>query len=262
VTPLFFGSADHRLYGVYSPARGTGSRARSVVMCYPWGQEYLRAHRSMRVLDRQLSAAGCHVLRFDYFGTGDSAGTMVEASCACWEKDIELAIEELKDTSGLPKVTLVGLRLGGLLAARVAVRRPRDVDALLLWDPVMEGTGYLDELTRAETMRRGGKPPQSRAGAQGGGREILGFPLTDALETELRTLDLSAALQAVRARTSVLVSSTAEAADALRRVLDAAPATDKRVEHVPGEAAWVSDPLLGAGAVPVKLLQQIVGWAA
>ncbi len=47
---------------------------KSIVLCHPWGQEYLRAHRSMRQLGNLLAAAGHHVFRLDYFGTGDSGG--------------------------------------------------------------------------------------------------------------------------------------------------------------------------------------------
>ena len=36
--------------------------------------EYMRTHKAVRQLTMMLAKAGYHLLRFDYFGTGDSAG--------------------------------------------------------------------------------------------------------------------------------------------------------------------------------------------
>src|SRR3954451_13983708 len=76
MTPLFFGSRARRLFGIYEPGRSGSRVPRAAVLCHPWGQEYIRAHRSMRRLANMLSATGRDTLRFDYFGTGDSAGDM------------------------------------------------------------------------------------------------------------------------------------------------------------------------------------------
>ena len=146
MTPFYFGSTSRRLFGAYAPARGAGISASAVLLCYPWGQEYIRAHRSMRVLANMLCAAGFHVLRFDYFGTGDSAGESRDASLGSWEADIETAMQELQDTSGASRIVLIGLRLGATAAAKLAIRKPREIEALVLWDPVIQGSEYLQEL--------------------------------------------------------------------------------------------------------------------
>ena len=143
-----FGTGTRRLFGVYLPGAGDGPSARVAVLCAPWGQEYLRSHRSVRQLGLQLNAAGFHVLRFDYYGTGDSAGDMLDATVQDWEDDVSQAVDEARETAGADRVSLIGLRLGGALAARVAVKRPDDVKDLVLWDPVVSGSAYLDELQR------------------------------------------------------------------------------------------------------------------
>ncbi len=262
MTPFIFGSGPRRLYGVYSPPYAAGTRQRAAVLCYPWGHEYLRAHRSMRQLDRQLGSAGFHVLRFDYYGTGDSAGDMTDASLEGWEADIATAIDELKDTSAVTRVSLVGLRIGAALAANVAARRARDVDALVLWDPVVSGADYIAELNQSDRARGRFRSPPSRGSAAGGGREMLGFPLTDQFEADIRAIDLPARLAAVRARTAVIVSQPIPSHAALRSVFEGQDARSRTFERVEGEAAWISDPLFGAGAVPVNLLQRIVSWLA
>ena len=138
MNPFFFGSRERALYGVYHPPRvqggGRGPVGREgVVLCYPFGVEYMRAHRAFRQLTTLLTRQGLHVLRFDYHGTGDSMGEGSEADLVGWTGDVATAIQELRDTAGLARVGLIGLRLGGALAARAAVGRD-DVDRLVLWD--------------------------------------------------------------------------------------------------------------------------------
>ena len=87
----------------------------------------------MRLLANMLAAAGTHVLRFDYFGTGDSAGNMEDADLGAWFGDVETAVDELRDTIDAPQVALVGLRLGATLAGTVASMRRTDVNGLVLW---------------------------------------------------------------------------------------------------------------------------------
>ena len=230
MSPFFFGQSSRRLFGLYTPARAVGGKQRGIVLCHPWGQEYLRAHRSMCRLGNMLADTGHHVLRFDYFGTGDSAGDMTEASLAGWQSDVQTAIDELKDMAGLNRVSLLGLRLGATLAAQAAAQRRKDVDAVVLWDPVVSGRDYLAELCETDEQ------VLPRAAQAGGGLELLGFPMVDTLSRQVAAhTGLRAALQ---------------------------QAGDGRIflEAVAGLPAWLEDRDSGAGAVPVRVLQRIVEW--
>jgi pimeloyl-ACP methyl ester carboxylesterase len=137
VNPLYFGTRERRLFAVYEPAAVKGRRTRAAVLCYPWGAEYVYAHHTMRQLAVKLSTCGFHTLRFDYFGTGDSGGEDYEANPAAAAVDIESAIEGLQDIVGVARVALIGLRLGATLAARTAMRRKENIEALVLWDPIV-----------------------------------------------------------------------------------------------------------------------------
>jgi pimeloyl-ACP methyl ester carboxylesterase len=142
VNPFFFGPPDRQLFGAYDAPSGSAKRA--VVLCNAIGREYLLAHPTLRLLARQLSAAGWHVLRFDYSGTGDSAGECEDATLEQWVADIHAAIDELKEMAQVVSVALIGMRLGAALAALAATNRP-DVDRLVLWDPVSDGSRYFAE---------------------------------------------------------------------------------------------------------------------
>ena len=150
--PLFFSSGGDPIYGAYHPAKAgtstvgeiTGSMA--VVICPPFGQEGIRSHKSLLSLANRLAKKGVHVLRFAYRGTDDSALWSDEIlSLQDWRQDIVAAKEELKRRSGCASVMLVGLRLGANLAVDVA-RKFDDVHSLLLWEPIENGSDYVENL--------------------------------------------------------------------------------------------------------------------
>lgn len=243
MTPFYFGSGARRLFGLYTPGRGD----RAVVVCPPWGNEYLAAHRSLRQLDALLAANGWHVLRFDYYGTGDSAGDLHEATLEDWERDIATAMEEVRDASGATRAALVGMRLGGSLAARVAARRPREVSALALWDPVVSGAQFLREVFD-DTAGHPGSP------------EAWGFSMGPAMTTEVGALALSALDPPVAARTLAVVSAPGADVEVTRAALEGRVSGALEVEAIPDTEVWVEGRRFGAAGLPVKVLQRIVEW--
>jgi uncharacterized protein len=255
MNPFFFGSAQRRLFGVYTPARAGSARQRAIVLCHPWGQEYLHAHRAMRQLAGMLADAGFHVLRFDYFGTGDSAGEMTDGNLGGWSRDIEMAIEELKDSAGVARVTLLGLRLGATLAAIVAGRRRNDIDALVLWDPIVSGDKYLMEL-QEEEFQRSGLPAVVRPENAGGGHEVLGFPLTAAISGEIQSTNLLVTVPVLPART-LIITSVLPAESEFLSALALHPAGPLTIEPIEDQKAWLED---RTRAVPVKVLRRIPDW--
>jgi pimeloyl-ACP methyl ester carboxylesterase len=182
--PFFFGDSARPLLGRHHPPPGAPARRWSVVLCNPFGQEYLRAHRSLRELAHRLAQAGFHVLRFDYYGCGDSAGESDEGSLAQWQADIEAAVDEVREAAGTPRVALVGLRLGATLAALVAERRA-DLDHLVLLDPIVDGAAYLRELKAADESWLREHAHREVARGEGPPAEALGFPVAAPLAESL-----------------------------------------------------------------------------
>lgn len=139
MTPMFIGTVERRLYAIHAPASPGTSRPRAALLCQPLGEEYIHAHRVIRQLANQLAERRHHTLRFDYFGTGDSGGSACEVDLEGLNEDVLCALEALQDISGATRVTLIGLRAGANLAARVALQQPQAVEALVLWDPLVAG---------------------------------------------------------------------------------------------------------------------------
>ena len=129
---LFFGNTATKLYGVYHPPKAGVGGISSVLICCPNGYEYIYTHRALRQLAGLLAKRGHHVLRFDYFASGDSAGDAEDGTVEQWIVDIRTAVRELRDISGRDRPSIVGLRLGALLAACAEVS---DAEDLVLWDP-------------------------------------------------------------------------------------------------------------------------------
>jgi uncharacterized protein len=248
---FYFGLGPRRLFGIYTPAQGSGARQQAILMCNPWGQEYIRAHRSMRLLSGMLSAAGLHVMRFDYYGTGDSAGDPAETDLRGWESDIEMAIDELLDMTGVPRISLLGLRLGASLAASVSVKRRPQIDALVLWDPIVSGEEYLTELRHADANAL------ARSAQEGGGFEVWGFALTDDLARELRAIDLVKLATEMPARVLPVVCQSLPSHLALSIVLSDR-ARETSLEVIASPPAWLEEGNSGAAAIPVLQLRRIV----
>lgn len=233
--PFYFGTSQAQLFGMYHAPEATTARSVAVVMCQPIGHEYLRAHRAFRNLATALAGQGFHVLRFDYLGCGDSSGEAERTTVEQCLSDLAIAIDELKDMSGATKVALVGLRLGAAFAAITASRR-RDVDRIVLWDPVLDGAAHIDAL---KTLQAGWLEDRlgTSAAPLASDDELLGFPLTDGGRRELAALRMLPP-PSVRSRAvSLFVSEDHPAYLALQEQL-AAVCPTVTYAVVPGAGEW------------------------
>ena len=151
---MWFGPEQRPLFGWVS--RPADDQARGgVVLCPPMGEEGRAAHRTFRRLAEDLAAAGFVALRFDYDGTGDSAGLLDDpARVEHWLASVEAARQYLVHL-GVPSTAAVGMRLGATLAA-VQAARTEPFDALVCWDPCLSGRTFLRE---GEALYRLGQAP-------------------------------------------------------------------------------------------------------
>jgi uncharacterized protein len=185
VKPLFLGSSTHRLYGVYHPPERPSRSA--VLLCYPGVQEYNAAHWAFRRLAALLARDGHHVLRFDYFGTGDSAGSSRDGTLSQWLDDIDMGANELRELSGARELSAIGMRLGGALAF-LASARSLALKRLLLWEPVLFGRPYLHELELADAQRNLQLMHTSHTHDRDG--EVLGHVMPESLRRSIEELNL------------------------------------------------------------------------
>ena len=245
MNPFFFGETGQALYGVHHPPRGTTPRSAGIVLCYPFAQEYMRAHRAFRQLSLLLSGEGFHVLRFDYSGTGDSAGEPSDMSLDRWDADLRAAIDELIDTAAVESVWVVGLRLGGALALRAA--GSPGVQGVVLWDPIIAGVEQLDE---AITLSDG-------HGATA--LEVGGIPIASAMRRQLTELHLISGSAAPHTRALIAVSADEPRYRELQQWLTSG-GTDTSFVCVPSDGRWSYFDNWGSALIPQGLIRAIVDY--
>jgi len=162
-----------------------------VVLCQPLGDEAMCAHRALRALAERLSEEGFHVLRFDYHGTGDSAGLTEESErLAAWQGSVREAMRGLSALSGEGTIDLVGLRFGATLAV-LAAASGVGVGEVVLWAPCVSGRAYAREVRAVRRMAdhdAGLAPSRGAAGESDDRGELF----TDETLTELSRVDLLA----------------------------------------------------------------------
>ena len=233
MTAFHFGSRERRLFGYYEPAPANFSKVQAALLCHPLGNEQVFAYRAFRQLAARLVRSGFHVLRFDYFGTGNSYGDTGEGNLASWCDDIETAMEELREITGAIKVDVVGLRLGANLSARVAFHRPEEINKLILWEPLAA-----DELAVAacgcSNLRANGKSVSV------GSDIVEGF-----------------ARSAISGKSALFPPSTL-------LLLTGRPPEPKEfaplaVEYMADAPAWIEERLT-TGTIPSGVIQRIVDW--
>ncbi len=252
---LYFPSGDQTLFGWLHPGRGALKPDAGIIICGPFGYEAICSHRSLRAFAETCSAQGFPALRFDYSGTGDSAGEAEDADqIARWCDDIRAAIGLLQKTSGVRRICLLGVRLGALLAAAVASQHA--VDGLIAVAPVTSGRRYLREL-RAFQASAAADSAEALAGpGGGGGMDITGFRLSQLTVEALERIDVSKLTGRAR---SVLVLDR----DDLPTAMPWATALEANggsvgYQALPGFTDMVSTP--HAAAVPEAMVSAIAGW--
>jgi hypothetical protein len=181
LNPFFFGSRARKLFGVLHEPAEPGSEA--VLLCQPGPQQAMRMGWLVRRVASQLASAGFPAMRFDYFATGDSTGDSGTGSLAQWREDVLTAAEEIKDRTGAGKVSAIGLRLGATLFASCP---DLNLSRALLWEPVVDGATYLNELAQFQRKHLERNQLEHTVPAD----ELLGYPLPLPEQEQIRALNL------------------------------------------------------------------------
>lgn len=241
--PCYFGPSQSQLFGAFDAA-ATPRLRRAVLILNPGGWEYVRAHRTLRLLAARLSAVGIDAMRFDYSGTGDSWGDSDSAvTLERWIQDVEDAADELMALAGVARIGMVGLRLGARVALESLRRTTLPCDRLVLWDP----TDF------------GGSPPSVGASLKGDGAHDLALPdLASSMRVPAAVLDALARddrAREVRAGVATIVALS----DGGVVPADLDALQPQQTLRRPGSMpCWVEERDFGAGAVPSALIDDIV----
>lgn len=154
--PLWLGERSRRLYAaLHRPARP--SPLPGVLFVPPLLHEQPRSRRFMTEVASGLAAVGLPCMRFDFFGTGDSAGSGEECDFGSMKRDLDAAVAALRQHGDVDRVVLLGWRAGAL-PLQVWLRDGGIAELLVLWEPIINGQRWLTELEREDAAERRQRP--------------------------------------------------------------------------------------------------------
>ncbi|MGF7188905.1 alpha/beta fold hydrolase [Robbsia andropogonis] len=251
--PTYF---DRRFGWIHQPDPTLGDpialSSVGVVICSALAQEEICTHYGVVHLCESLAKAGMSTLRFDYNGTGNSDA--VPRSLDGFVDDVLLGAEHLRVRTGVRHIVLLGVRLGGMIAALAAQQMPSA--ALVLLAPVVLGKAFLRETRMAAKVSSlSTYNPVPDVGSD----EPLntnGFWWTSALQSQIGIVDLMQCNVPVQ---PVLVFATRgdrrcdNFVESWRQAgipVTASPFTDY--------AAWMQDPT--TSTVPSNTIIAVRGW--
>lgn len=141
----FRNRSEKNLFGViHYPEKKS---PKGVLICHPLFEEKLHVHRVLVDFSRLLSSAGFNLMRFDYYGEGDSDGEFEEATVETRLSDIDSALDIFRSKTSVEKIALLGVRFGATLASLYAEGQ-KGINGLILWAPIFKGDDYLHQLLR------------------------------------------------------------------------------------------------------------------
>ena len=211
--PFYLGAGESGVFAVHHRPAAPGSPV-AVLLCAPFGNAELCAHRSLREWATTLAAGGHHALRFDLPGTGDSAGDAhMDGLLGRWTAAVESTARWLRAQAAVERVAAIGVGLGGLLAASAAAGAG-PIDDLVLWGVPSRGRSLVRELrafARLEASAGADAELMPDDGHAPGEPELVtgGFAISAATLEALSELDLAALEHPVasgRARRALLLA--------------------------------------------------------
>ncbi len=259
----WIGPADRRLFS-WLDVPDDRSVVGAAVLLPTIGLEGEYSARALRDLAHRLAVSGWAVLRVDYPGTGDSAGTWTDPDpVAEWRHGVREAIEYARALE-TPRVAVLGLRLGATLAA-AELAADGAVDDLVLWDPCATGKAFLREQRALWAFRRNqaiawgtlreGEEWGSGEVAQTGLFEAPGAMLSAQTVSGLRALAIAPGDQRLASRELLLTREG--------RKVDRVLAERQTLPHVDFAEIGGQDALLDAQAMtPESTLERILLWLA
>ncbi|MDH5833931.1 non-ribosomal peptide synthetase [Luteimonas kalidii] len=224
--PGFFGRDGRRLFGMLHGDTGAADATPALLVPAPLLQEGVVCQRALWTVCDTLAAAGGRALRFDWYGSGESAGDALELSLDGMRDDLRQAQARL----GGGRVRVLALRSACLPALAAVAEQGGPVD-LVLWDPVLSGAAMLGEWRaqhRVQLTAAGRYLREGRALARED--ELHGFDVAPALLADLEALDFTATALPRGSRVRVL--TWAEDAGAVEGFVQAQRGAGIDVAHI------------------------------
>ncbi|MEZ5079010.1 MAG: alpha/beta hydrolase [Solirubrobacterales bacterium] len=260
--PLYLDTAVGPAFAlVDAPADRVGTAGSAVVVSPPWGWEEVASYRVRRSWARALAEAGHPTLRLTPPGTGDSAGSPGSPGLvAAWVEAIAAAAGWLRRSTGVGRVALLGLGLGGLVGLE-AVAAGAAIDDVVLWAIPLSGRRFARETNAFAAMQEWTADGDAvlQAGLPEGWIEAGGFAMSAATMAELEDLKPRLGPEAAADRALLLGRDGVAAPDGLVGMLGEAGVETETAAGT-GWARMVSHP--ERAELPATVVDEVHAWLA
>lgn len=245
----FIGEAGRRLFALLRTPSSSSGECTLVVP--PFAEEMNKSRKLVTDFAQHEQRKGRGVLCVDLSGTGDSEGEFEGASVERWIDDLATA-HAWSTAAGWRVTSVLGIRLGAILAATMFRQRNLDLSRAVFWQPVTSGARLIDQFLRVRVMAMRMEEDRSETVADLRARlnaretvEVAGYALSGALCAGIDALDLAGTLvppfPPVR-WLDVVADTAAPVPPGTQRAIDKVRASGCRVEHeqVVGEPFWMA----------------------
>jgi exosortase A-associated hydrolase 2 len=197
VQAFFLDTSNGRRFCLFHAVSANIKCLGAVLYVAPFGEEMNKARRMLALQARNLAQQGFAVLILDLYGCGDSDGEFKDVSWAQWKDDLGVAFSWLHHHCNAP-ISLLGLRLGAMLALDFICDGVHQVSQLILWQPVLNGQQFLTQFFRlrlandilsGNNEQSGGTLSIRQQLKDGEVVEIAGYEISSRLSTAIDALN-------------------------------------------------------------------------
>jgi exosortase A-associated hydrolase 2 len=270
VVPRFLGVDGQRVFTLLRHPRRAG--ASCALLVAPFGEEMNKSRKMLTDVGIELGKRGIGSVIVDPYGTGDSDGDFSQADWARWHSDLRQAVTWCAE-EGLKVDRLLGVRLGCALGAEVVRDAIPDLTHSVFWQPVLEGSRFLDQFLRlrvaASMMEQDRKESTAdlRARfARGETVEVAGYGIAPQLAAQLDRVRLAELvgphlgqvhwIEVVRSAETPPPAPATKAVDAAR-----AAGMNVTLQPIAGEPFWSSVEIVRIPALLERTVELLAGEA-
>ncbi|MGH8076074.1 MAG: hypothetical protein ACREPE_01950 [Lysobacter sp.] len=223
--PQWLGDQTRYLYASLHRSAVPGARL-AVLLVPPLFHEQPRSRRLLTEVASGLAAIGLPSMRFDFFGTADSAGNSDQTDFTSMCTDLEVAANALRTKTGVDRVAVLAWRGAALPVARW-LNEGGTPAVVILWEPIVDGAEWLNELKREDAAERC-SPDRYRMGpivpALADERQLMGLAVSQRLCSDIAAAHLTSDEQSNAVRYwAVLRPATPTLALSLEQIFDLPP---------------------------------------
>ena len=197
ITAEFIDSSRGRILALAHHSKNFDGRC--VLVAPPFAEEMNKSRRMVTELAQRLSARGFGVVVPDYFGTGDSQGEFADTDCATWLDDLAATAAWMRRRNWSVD-SILGVRLGCIVAMEFARRESVAPRKVVFWQPVLDGNRAFEQFLRmrvAASLMEDKKETVADLKAKfasGEVVEVAGYELSPRLATQIETLKMFSSL--------------------------------------------------------------------